>query len=767
MELSNNPSSISESLIGGYQERKRRNQFGIGLNYFKLLFKLRTHDKIYLTMFIIACAIFLLGKDTNKAEGQTFYEYQNLSFFSSYPYSDGPSEFLFHNSAEYYIAANDNNFTRFFLQSFMDPKNKVIKEWTTEEAISRRISELEKNKSYGFSFPDNVLSSGNVIKPSFFRSESSYYRPMYMNQIMDGILSYRKINVSIKATHQSIRQAKNSPNYYIGTGLSISTNMCIMLLIWSYVLQIIEFQEQRLHLLLKISGIHEQTIWITTFLYDFIVFLVFALYQSICMHFYEFSRGSSISLLTILFLAEILSVYFFTICFSLILGKAKHFKYVVSILIGLSVVLPAVLLVSNERANKNSLKMILVFAPQSAITYIYQNIALLSPNLKVLNWENLKHSMILDTDIILIYLLISMLTYVFLFLVIILFKNREIGTAPIGWRNIFRLNAWKRLFVNTTLQIFNDYDSKFIEVKDISKTFYGQITTHALDNISFEIDKGESIILIGPNGCGKSTLLNAMTGTISADDGELYINRKKSVIGFSILQDMIGICFQDNVFFTSLSVKEHLLFFASIRGQGTEEAYSQIESLLSGLNLIGSKNTAAGNLSGGQKRKLCIALAFMGSPQLVILDEPTAGVDANARQTIWKSISQFKDCTSLISSHSLEEAESISSRLFVMKNGQMVFMGTSSDLRRQYKCGYRLSLIGENPNIDVFLEYTNKFIPESTKDADRNDSILVPVDDRFVTLIEDIESKLSLFNATSMNITVEGLEHVLLRLIDD
>jgi len=767
MELSNNPSALTESLIGEYHGEMGLSQFRIGVNYFRLLIKLRSKNNTYIVMFLFACVLFLVIKDTEKAHIMVVQEFRNLSSFFHSPYSDSPSDFMFYTHAEYYIAANDNNFTRFFLNSYMDPKNKVIKEFTTEGAISNRIGELEKNYSIGFSFSNNVLTNGSLIRIKFIKSESTIFNSLYMNHIMDGILAYRNINVKTKIYHHPIQQPKSFPEYYIGMGISIISNFCYILLIWSFVLQIIELQEQKLHLLLKISGVHENTIWITTILFDSGIFLIFALYQSICMYFFEFSKGSSISLLTIFFFLVIESLYFFEICFTLILEKAKYFKYIISFLIGSAIILPIYQLNLRENANRGFLGFLIVFFPNSAMSYIIQNIAYLCSLNKTMNWFNFEHSMIMDSNVVLFYLFVSLITYLGIFFMIVLLKNRDIGTAPIGWRNMFCLNAWKSIFVKNTSHGFNEYDSKFIEVKDISKTFHGQITTRALDSISFEIEKGESIILIGPNGSGKSTLLNTMTGTISSDGGILYVNGKRAEIGFSALQDMIGICFQDNVFFPSLTVKDHLFFFASIRGQGTEETYSQIDSLLSGLNLSESKHRAAGQLSGGQKRKLCIALAFIGSPQLVILDEPTAGVDPNARQTIWKAISQFKGCTSLISSHSLEEAETIASRLFVMKNGNMAFMGTSTELRRQYKCGYRISLIGDNPNIDLLLEHTNQFIPESSKDTDRNDSILVPIDDRFVSLIEDIEPQLSLYNATSINITIEGLEHVLLRLIDN
>lgn len=177
--------------------------------------------------------------------------------------------------------------------------------------------------------------------------------------------------------------------------------------------------------------------------------------------------------------------------------------------------------------------------------------------------------------------------------------------------------------------------------------------------------------------------------------------------------------------------------------------------------------TKASDLSGGQKRKLCLSIAFMGSPEFVVLDEPTAGIDVNSRQVIWKAISLFKNTTSLITSHSLEEAELVSSRLFVMKSGKIVFMGTSTELRKEYKCGYRITAIGKNINFEKFHEIVSSFIPDATKNSDRPDSILIPISDQIADFVEQINIKIKEFNADEINITVEGLEHVILRLISD
>ena len=125
------------------------------------------------------------------------------------------------------------------------------------------------------------------------------------------------------------------------------------------------------------------------------------------------------------------------------------------------------------------------------------------------------------------------------------------------------------------------------------------------------------------------------------------------------------------------------------------------------------------NLSGGQKRKLCIGLSLLGCPKVVLMDEPTNGVDLQGRILIWKMLSNLKDTTFIVVSHELEEAEFVSSRLFVMNDGKISFSGTSTELKKEYKCGYELRLNFDDENIEPVLKFAKEFIPNAELSEDR------------------------------------------------
>ena len=262
-----------------------------------------------------------------------------------------------------------------------------------------------------------------------------------------------------------------------------------------------------------------------------------------------------------------------------------------------------------------------------------------------------------------------------------------------------------------------------------------------------------------------------MTGSIDCNGGTLSIYGELCKGGFNELQQHLGICFQDNIFFDRLSVREHLKFFASIRGYSKDHLNEVVDHTIDTFCLEDCENNRAMSLSGGQKRKLCIALALIGNPSIVILDEPTAGIDVSTRQTIWKAISGF-GITAIVSTHSLEEAESVSSRLFVMRNGELVFDGPSNELRRKYHCGYRLTpmYLPDTDTKDMnekLLSWCKSKISESTEDETHENSILIPVCPEIVSLLEELDTQKSGFNMSEFNIIIEQLENVLYRMYAD
>ena len=230
----------------------------------------------------------------------------------------------------------------------------------------------------------------------------------------------------------------------------------------------------------------------------------------------------------------------------------------------------------------------------------------------------------------------------------------------------------------------------------------------------------------------------------------------------------MGVCFQENVLIGQLTIRENFHLFGSFRGIGKQQIEESISFFADTLQLEEMLDQRAENLSGGQKRKLCIALSLLGNPPLVVMDEPTAAVDVQARQLIWKTLSTLRETTCIITSHALEEAEACSSRLFIMSYGNLQFSGTSTELRKQFKCGYLLKIDkgnNENDDINQILELAQSFIPEAKLSDERHDAICIPVDDVIPEFLEEMEKQKDRLGIANYSFSVEQIEDMILKLI--
>ena len=341
--------------------------------------------------------------------------------------------------------------------------------------------------------------------------------------------------------------------------------------------------------------------------------------------------------------------------------------------------------------------------------------------------------------------------------------ERDFGAAPLKLRDIFTCNIKKK----KKLRLENiDNGESIMKIEGLTKRYKGS-QTNAVNDLSFDIKKGEIIVMIGPNGAGKSTIINTLSGAIPATKGTLALGSNEPTHQFTGIQNCLGIVFQDNVIMRVLSIREHLELFGHIRGIEEETLQNSIDYFADMLQLTEMLPNRAGDLSGGQKRKLCIALALLGNPPIIIMDEPTAGVDVQARQLIWKSISGLKNSTCIITTHALEEAEAVSSRLFVIAEGKMPFAGTSTELRNTFKCGYLLKLDCEPEKMPEILKQVQKTIPDASLVPERDDSINIPVVKEIPQMLQELYENKEQLGVNEYSFTVEQLEDVLSRMLNN
>ncbi len=235
-----------------------------------------------------------------------------------------------------------------------------------------------------------------------------------------------------------------------------------------------------------------------------------------------------------------------------------------------------------------------------------------------------------------------------------------------------------------------------IKINNIHKHF-GDL--HALKGIDLTIEQGEFFALLGPNGAGKSTLISILAGLIKPSAGAI------SVMGFDVVsqyqkaRQLLGIVPQELVFDPFFNVREMLRFQAGYFGHGPEND-DWVDEVLEGLGLADKAHTNMRKLSGGMKRRALIAQALAHKPPVIVLDEPTAGVDVELRQMLWEFIKKLNrdGHTIILTTHYLEEAEALCSRVGMMKQGEIVALDSTANLINKF-AGKKLRLtLG-----DVFL----------------------------------------------------------------
>lgn len=325
--------------------------------------------------------------------------------------------------------------------------------------------------------------------------------------------------------------------------------------------------------------------------------------------------------------------------------------------------------------------------------------------------------------------------------------------------------ASERKLINSAT--FNDELYPLV-VRDMTKT-YGK--KHVVKNVSFLVEKGTTFALLGPNGAGKTTLFSILTGLIESSSGQAKLG------GFDLARDtqnvykILGICPQLDIHWPELTVGEHLYFYARIKGIVHEK--EKVEKSLKEVDMLDLEHQLASKLSGGQKRRLSIAISLLGNPQVVFLDEPTTGLDPVIRRQIWSIINQSrKETTIVLTTHSMEEAEALCTKIGIMSKGSLLCCGTLGRLKERY--GMRCKVLCNTQTVqDVSKaqEFVKSLLPEGYRLCSSY-STSFSFDFQFVpgflsSLFSRLHAEKSNYGITDFGINQTTLEDIFFTLIED
>jgi len=259
---------------------------------------------------------------------------------------------------------------------------------------------------------------------------------------------------------------------------------------------------------------------------------------------------------------------------------------------------------------------------------------------------------------------------------------------------------------NINNEIKNNNDKNYIlRINNLKKIFKDMFCCNcksknndiiAIKNLNFGIKKGECFGILGLNGAGKTTTFKCITQELSQDNGCIFINGENIAGNFEKLNEIIGYCPQFGAIFENLTVYENLEYYARIKGIKIDKIDLLVNAMIKEMSLEEFKNKEARKLSGGNKRKLSVAISMIGNPPILLLDEPSFGIDPEARRFMWSIIHKMttkgEKSSTIISTHSMDEAETLCKRIGIMVNGEFVCIGRINDIKEKYGYGYEINI---------------------------------------------------------------------------
>lgn len=260
-------------------------------------------------------------------------------------------------------------------------------------------------------------------------------------------------------------------------------------------------------------------------------------------------------------------------------------------------------------------------------------------------------------------------------------------------------------------------DEFIIEAKNLSKSFGDFL---AVDNLNLRIKKGEVFGFLGPNGAGKTTSIKMMVGLLRPTSGQILIDGTDISHADKL---KIGICPQDIVLWESLTCKESLKFIGEMYEVPDDLLKTRVESLLEDLMLMDKSDTLVSNLSGGMKRRLNLAMALIHSPEIVVLDEPSEGLDPQSRRVLWNFIRSLRDKegkTVILTTHLMDEADGLSDRIAIIDQGKLLRLDTPRNLKKEFGEGdiVEIHLADSKMNPEVISKLKNMETIDSVIEVD-------------------------------------------------
>jgi len=300
-----------------------------------------------------------------------------------------------------------------------------------------------------------------------------------------------------------------------------------------------------------------------------------------------------------------------------------------------------------------------------------------------------------------------------------------------------------------------------IEVEDLEKSFND---IKAVDGISFKIRRGELFSLLGPNGAGKSTTIKMLTTVLKPTNGNARIKEYDLLGEKKKIKSLIGVCPQENVVFGALTAEDNVEFVGRMHGMNSVEMKKRSQNLLEKMNIAGRKKPVK-SFSGGMKRRLSLVMSLIHQPSILFLDEPTAGLDPQARRLVWDFIKELKNTgmTIILTTHDMIEADSLSDHIAIMDQGKIIAFGTLEELKRDSSNGNILEFNFSSNKELIQARVQLEQIPNIKNIKEKeNNKLVISFSGGIETFKNEILNKVNSFKA--LQFREDSLEDIFLKL---
>lgn len=321
-------------------------------------------------------------------------------------------------------------------------------------------------------------------------------------------------------------------------------------------------------------------------------------------------------------------------------------------------------------------------------------------------------------------------------------------------------------------------DKKTLRIEGLRKVYSnGKV---AVEDLNLEMFSDQIFALLGHNGAGKTTTISMISGLLEQSAGSITILGQDSREDAKSNRKILGVCPQTNPIYDNLTCKEHLVLYATIKSKegkiDSKQTEKDIDDILTDLDLFDKKDYPASKLSGGQKRKLCVACAFIGGSKVILLDEPTSGMDTYARRYLWEMLKAYKkDRIIILSTHYMDEADYLGDRIGIMGKGKLITCGSSLFLKKQFGVGYDLTVVKKTAeaSTDTLAEVVKRFVPSAVMSGNISMEVKFQLptqeSDKFEQLFKDLEDHREEYGIQTFGISLTTLEEVFLKVaaLDD